>query len=240
MSALLTACSYIFPIILPAISVADPRLNQVLTAWEKDRQGIRSLAVDFKYTRNGGSRWAEMYVGRFKLLKTAQGEIMASFALYRPLWISVEVNYVDALLYKGRIYLLDHQEKTACVFTPSQDLTRFLENYFNPFAAFLDQQQLQEKYRLTIGKQDEWYTYLNVEPKRSGSVHTLQYGRVALMQKSTGRIAKGLPRQLWYTSGGTEHTFDIRQWRQNAVDGPKLEDFTPPEERPGWTVKNMD
>ena len=46
-----------------------------------------------------------------------------------------------------------------------------------------------------------------------------------------------MPRQLWYEDqAGNGWTFDILRWKANAADGPKAEEFTRPEDRPGWQV----
>ena len=57
-----------------------------------------------------------------------------------------------------------------------------------------------------------------------------------LLNKDSERIPKGMPCQLWYTDGVHEHTFDIRSWRYNADPGPRADEFTRPDDRPGWEV----
>ena len=56
------------------------------------------------------------------------------------------------------------------------------------------------------------------------------------MNKASESLPKDMPRQLWYTDGIREYTFEIKAWRLNGTDPPKLEEFAKPEDRPGWEV----
>ena len=89
-------------------------------------------------------------------------------------------------------------------------------------------------------KQDDWYTYLVVKPKNVRRFGWLpdrfQDGRVVLMNKASDTVPQDMPRQLWYTDGINDYTFEIKSWRLNPVDSLKLEEFAKPEDRPGWKV----
>ena len=100
----------------------------------------------------------------------------------------------------------------------------------------------EEQCKIEVVKQDGWYTYLAVKPKkvrRSGWFpDTFHDGRVVLMNKASDTVPQDMPRQLWYTDGINDYSFAIKSWRFNLVDSPKLEEFAKPEDRPGWKVLN--
>jgi hypothetical protein len=89
---------------------------------------------------------------------------------------------------------------------------------------------------LEVAKQDEWYTYLKVTPKQANQSDNFRNGWVVLMRKDSEAVPKGMPRQLWHTDGMQEYLFEISAWRLNPEVGPKPEEFTKPEDRPGWEV----
>ncbi len=124
------------------------------------------------------------------------------------------------------------------------DIRLWLEEKFNPFALLLNEKHARANYRLQVTKQDENHTYLDVNPKPRKSSGgwlemriDMQRGRAVFMNKDAEGVPKDMPRQLWY-EGATHNsfTFDIRRWKGNAADGPKAEEFTRPEDRPGWVV----
>jgi hypothetical protein len=61
-------------------------------------------------------------------------------------------------------------------------------------------------------------------------------GRAILLNKASDAVPKDMPRQLWYTDGVKDYTFEITSWQLNAAGAPKREEFTKPEEREGWRV----
>ena len=89
-------------------------------------------------------------------------------------------------------------------------------------------------------KSDEWYTYLSLKPKKpkiNGWFPDILQGGVVLMNKETLQLAKDMPRRLLiYDAAGNRMQFDIKCRRLNGSDAPKPEEFTKPEDRPGWQV----
>ena len=138
--------------------------------------------------------------------------------------------------------MLYHDQRVALRFDPEAgDLLGFLQRYFNPFVLLLDRKRAEEKHDLEVVKQDEWYVYLSVKPKQVKRYgwfsDTFREGRVVLMNKASEVVPKDMPRQLWYTDGNRAYIVEVKAWRLNAADPPKLEEFAKPEDRPGWRVE---
>jgi hypothetical protein len=138
------------------------------------------------------------------------------------------------------VYILDHDNKIAIRFEPTDgDVRGFLEKYFNPFVLLLDRERAQEKYKLEVVNQDEWYTYLTIKPKQVKRYYwfaDFYEGRAVFMNKASDSVPQDMPKQLWYTDGICEYTFETKIWQVNDVNAPKLDVFARPEDRPGWQV----
>lgn len=222
---------------------AAARLEQLFLSWEKTQADVRSLVVEFtKHTKDLIYQQSEPVEGTFKLLRSPNGEFMAS---YEEVDSKTKQKKFCGLVRGGEIYLLMHEREEALKWRPADhDVRLFLQKRFNPLIVLLEKKRAQAECRLAIVKQDEWYTYLRVEPKKirnSGRWPTELYsqGRVVLMRETTVDLPKHMPRQLWYEDVSHQYTFDIHRWRYNTDDGPKPEEFTRPEDRPGWQVADV-
>jgi hypothetical protein len=226
-----------------ACAHGDDRLDELFASWQEAHRGVKSLVVDFTLeTWDPIFKDRERAEGTFRLVRTAKGEVFASYELVhkrqddKPLRLS-------GLLNGGAVYLLDQEKKTAHRFEFTDDeLRKFLEQYFNPFVLLLDRKRAEDNCRLAIVKQDESYSYLVMKSKQAKrSVwffgDTFDEGRATLMNKASEDVPKDMPRQLWYRGvSKSEYTFEIKAWRLNAANAPKLEVFAKPEDRPGWKV----
>jgi hypothetical protein len=251
------------------LAAGEARQEQLFQSWKKAQADTRSLAVEFIAEKDDPT-WPkkERWQGTVKLLRTPKGEWLASYAEADPDKPgAAAAPRVVGLLNRGNLYLLHPEEKRAGRFVPTHgDVRLLLERYFNPLALLLDEKHARSKYRLAVTRQDEWYTYLEVEPrkarrwertfpgdfdKESQSAGAVTYilgsgwlfldsfdkGRAVFMNKGTPGVPKDMPRQLWYRDmAGRAFTIDIRRWKANAADGPTPEEFTRPEDRPGWEV----
>jgi len=218
------------------------RRDQLYASWQEAQRGVKSLVVEFtRETRDPIFKERQKAEGAFRLIRTPKGEVFASYEIVEPEAKGDKQERWSGLLHNGTVYLLDHDKKTAIRFEQTGgDLWRFLEKYFNPFVLLLDQKRAGEKCQIEVVQQDEWYTYLAVKPKQVKPFgwfpDTFHEGRAVLMNKASEAVPKDMPRRLWYTNGIREYTFEIKGWRLNAAEAPKLEKFARPEDRPGWKV----
>ncbi|HKI31612.1 MAG TPA: hypothetical protein VKA46_07070 [Gemmataceae bacterium] len=229
------------------LAVAEARQNELFRCWEKAKADTRSLVVEFTLEKNNGVRTEkERFEGTVKLLRTAKGDLLASYTLTKAEKPGAAANppFVG-LLNGGNLYLLQPDLKSAIRFAPAGgDVRLWLEEKFNPFALLLDEKHARQNYQLKVVKQDEWYTYLDVKPKpRKSSGWCGDWsggftrGRAVFLNQKSQRVPKDMPRQLWYEdAAGNSYTFDIRRWKANGAHSPKADEFTRPEDRPGWEV----
>lgn len=222
-------------------SSAEP-LDKLFAGWAAAQGRAESLVVEFGLeTKDPIFDDPEKATGTFRLLRTEKGEVVASYEVVAEKPRGENAERFNGLLNAGRVYLLDHDNKAAVRFEFADgELNPFLEKHFNPFVVLLDREHAEAKCQLEVVKQDECYTYLAVKPKQVRRYgwfpDTFHDGGVVLMRKDSEAVPKGMPRQLWYTDGRREYRFDIKAWRLNAADGPKFQEFTKPEDRPGWEV----
>jgi hypothetical protein len=226
---------------------AEARKEQLFRSWEKANADTRSLVVEFTLEQTDRIRDEKhRFNGTFKMLRTKKGELLASYTLTKP-DTPGNAEFVG-LLNGGALYLLRPDKKEATRFVPEDgDVRLWLEEKFNPFALLLDRNHARKEYRLNVTRQDESYTYLDIKPRPrppSGAwfewTPSFERGRAVFMNKESKAIPRDMPRQLWYQeSTGNYSTFEIRRWRANPADGPKVEEFTRPEDRPGWEVHDL-
>jgi hypothetical protein len=220
------------------LTCGEVRQEQLFRSWEKAKADTRSLVVDFTLehtNRVRDEKWR--FEGTVKLLRTAKGELLASYTLV-PMDKPGEAGkpVFAGLLVGGALYLLNADAKTALRIDPANgDVRLWLEEKFNPSALLLDEKRARANGRCHIARLDQWYTYMDVIPPPSGYFNR---GRAVFMNKDGDGVPKDMPCQLWYEEDGVGdcYTFDIRRWKANAADGPKAEEFTRPEDRPGWEV----
>jgi len=221
---------------------SEARQDQLFASWQGAQLNVKSLVVHFTLEQRYGS-FIDKADGTFRLIRTPNGQIFASYQVF-PAKESLFLSSFSGLLNGGTIYVLNEEEKTAFSLRSIQgDLMQFLEKHFHPFVLLLDRKHAKEKCHLQVVKRDEWYTYLTVTPKKverdEWFREPFQKGRVVLMNKSNEGVPKDMPRELRYIYGSHETIFDIKSWRLNAQDAPKVEEFTKPEDRAGWKVSEL-
>lgn len=218
---------------------ADDRQEELFASWQEAKRDVKSLVVEFtREVKNRDFNTSEKREGTLRLIRTPQGDLFVSCEIGHHNVKTGKRERVIGLLNHGSIYFLIPDEKTAFTFEPSDgNVVRFLETRLSPFIRLLDRKSAEEDCMLTISKQDENYTYLQMKSKpHSVSTSDDIEGRIVLMNKSSKAIPKDMPRQLWHIDGSDEITWDIKSWKLNPAEPPKLEEFNKPEDRPGWTV----
>jgi hypothetical protein len=217
-------------------------VDKVFAAWRSAAQDVQSLVVEYRSeTRNrivNGDSDTYDYV--FKIIKCDDGWLASLNA--EPAIPAVSApKRMSYLLYNQQVYLLNHDDKMATRFGASTaDLPGFLARHFNPFVVVLNRKRADEWCRFEIVKKDEWYTYLSVKPRDPRRADhfdgNFEGGGIAVMNEDSPAVPKGMPRTLYQLCGALEIRTDIRTWKLNAPNPPKPEEFTRPEDRPGWTV----
>jgi len=217
------------------------RLNELFAEWEAAQQNVKSLVVEFTLeVKDPIFNKCEKRDGTFRMLRTEKGKF---FAVYDVLPLKVKHQdemRTSGLLNGGKIYLLNHDQKSAIRIEPSEgDVRGFLERNFNPLVTLLDRKKSEDKWTMEV-KEDEWYTYLTLKAKKPTSgwwPESFQDCRVAILKKASKGVPKNMPSQVWNLEANhNERTYTITSWRINGDDAPQLSEFERPEARPGWQV----
>jgi hypothetical protein len=235
-------CGLLFVFLAGQQAAGAERLDELFASWEGAQREMRSLLVEFTLeTTIPIFNQQVRFDGVFRFLRTPTG-ILASCE-FQQTWPKPENEIrVTELLHRGTVYLLNHDKKTALAFPVAEkDRLGFLAEHFNPFAILLDRSLAREKAWLEVIGEDESSTDLAVRWKPAKRCDWYEppskVGRVTLMKKGSKTIPKNMPRQLSYPElNGAQYVYVIKTWRMNADDAPKPDEFTRPEDMPGWTV----
>ena len=235
-----------------ACAQRDHRKEELFASWQKAHNNVQSLVVEFTLEAMDPLRGkGETRDGALRLIRTPNGEVLTSYE------VVVKGNAHEkwsGLFHKDSFYVLNQAKRTAVRYElAGVDVQTVLEKICNPLVLLLDRKRAEEKWDIEVTKETEWYTYVTVESKvvavkpkavpwieRLGRVLeeglVLEEGQVVVMHADSESVPKNMPRRLWFSDGTQHHTFQIKTWRMNAADPPKLEEFTKPEERPGREV----
>jgi hypothetical protein len=226
---------------LASAAPAADRLDELFASWEKAQAGTQSLVVEYTVETKDGGADDEPFRATciIRLLRKADGGICASYTPTMEQKDAAKRDRITYLLNNRSVYTLNHDKKLAFREDGIGDLTPYLERWFNPLLILLDRKRAEEKYAFEIAKSDEWYTCLLLKPKNpktSGWFRDIRQSGVVFMNKETAQIPKDMPRQVIVWNSASRSQFDVKSWKMNGQDGPKPEEFTIPEERPGWEV----
>jgi TIGR03009 family protein len=101
-----------------------------------------------------------------------------------------------------------------------------------PFSPFVKVEESKRLYQLKLVKEDQWYLYIEVQPRTREAKDDLQRARVVLAKPTY------LPRQVWFElPNGNEVTWDIPRIEENVALPRK--DFTSPQVPPGWNLRRV-
>ncbi len=207
---------------------------------------MRSLVVEFtSETQDKIFNATEKSDGLFRLLRTPDGEVHASYERTPQETNDASLKLTAGLLNRRTIYVVDsHQKQEYRLNIGQTDLVELLQNYFNPLTTLLDRKRAEDRYEMDITR-DSTYTYLDIKPKSSDRPRgwffpiTMTQGRIALLNADSKAVPKDMPRQIWFHSGGQEFIYEIKSWRMNAADGPTVDDFAGAKNPPGWKLVEL-
>jgi TIGR03009 family protein len=98
-----------------------------------------------------------------------------------------------------------------------------------PFSSFLQVDKTRCLFDSKLVKEDQWYSYIELQPRAQEAKDDYRRARVVLMKPNY------LPRQIWFEQpNGNEVKWDITRIQEN-VSLPRKE-FTAPQVPPGWKL----
>ena len=229
--------------------VAQEQVNHLFNACQNAQRDVKSLIVEFKLeVRDTTFNRNRTATGRFQLIRTAKGEIYASYELLFDSKTKGGVpEQFTGLLLKDWICWLNYDNKHVNRHRIVDEPVEFLGTFFNPIVLLLDRKKAESKWDVSVSKQDDWYQYIELIPNaklvaRRGWFDPLpERVRVQLvvMKADSAKIPKSMPVQIWIRDeNGPEYTFTIKSWTQNPKDPPKVGDLKALLNRPGWTDDN--
>ncbi len=188
-------------------------LEHVLVSWERPKNDTRTVVVEFTLLVSDPTYGTtDRFTGSFRLLRTPTGTVLARYEVTPEVRRRGGPAPLVGLLVGQNVYLMSPEEKRATRFTVAEEqLPCFFERWLNPFIALLNREGAQSRCRLEVAKRDAWYTYLVVEPRSGRMPDYFVRGRVVLLNRGADGIPTDLPRQLWYSDGVVDSTFDIRR-----------------------------
>lgn len=219
-------------------------IRNLICTWESAKQKTSSLVVHFNFETLDSIKDDERFSGTFRFLQTPSNEIYAAYELKSDR-SDGKKTHISWILNHDRLYTLNHNNKIASGinFKVSEKIP-FLERYLNPIVSLLDQKRAESLWRTQITKQDQWHSYIMMNPRDKAKPRfwwsDVTDIELVLMNQETAKIDFGMPRRIWIrTKSGSPMTIHIESWQINPENGPKIGDFQKPEDRPGWEVNDQ-
>jgi len=210
----------------PAAPAADPKLDQMLQRWEKEMSSITSLSADL--TRSTVDKvWGgnDVFVGKAKYVKP-------NFALLEVQKKDAPAVYEKFLCTGTFLYQYVPASKVINVFQlpqpqPGQPA---VNNDFLSFFFGMKATEAKLRYDLKLVKEDQWYYYLEVQPKLATDKADFSRARLVL------NVTTMLPREVWFEQpNGNEVKWDLPKVERDVkIDRAE---FAPPVQLPaGWNL----
>lgn len=210
----------------PTAPVIDPRnpLDAHLIRWEQEMKKVETLAAQCTRTRidkTFGS--TDIYEGTARFYKPN----MAMLEMQKKGKPDVFEKYIctGTFLYEyvpGQKIIRVHE-------LPPPKQGQVSDESFLSFLFGMKAEECKRRYDLKLAKEDQWYVYLEINPRFAADKVDFQRARLVL-NKSTY-----LPRELWFEEkNGNEITWDIPK----SLNGAQINrtEFTAPNVPQGWSM----
>jgi TIGR03009 family protein len=137
-------------------------------------------------------------------------------------------------------YIFRPEEKTVYFHTlPPRKANEVPDQGPMSFLFGISADEAKKRYKMQITQQDEWYTYVQIEPLFPKDQVDFLYARLAVLNKPTRAIPQYYPRQIyWVEPQKVEVTWDMVQLLQNeSATQVDRRDFAAPQIPSGWQLK---
>jgi TIGR03009 family protein len=206
----------------PPAAPAPGRLDQLLQRWEQEMSRVQSFHAEMNrivMDKTFGS--TEEFVGVARYLKPS----FASLEMHKK----NKPEVYEKLLSSGNfVYQWVPASRVINVYElpPGQKADDNLLSFLFGMKA----EEAKQRYDLKLVKEDQWYFYVEVTPKRLEDKVDFQRARLVFTASTF------LPRQVWLEDpNGNEVTWDLTKVATNVRLDPTL--FAPPTQPPaGWNM----
>lgn len=221
----------------PPAPVNDPRLDQLLTRWEKETTNCATLAAEVTCSRkNPVFNRTEKLVGFAKFMKLQNGEYLARLELKSQ---EDPNRYEKYICTGGYIYVFRPEEKMILTYTvPKAQAGQLPDDGALPFLFGMKSEIAKKRYNLKVARETEHYTYLEVQPIYPRDKADFVHARLAILNKDWPTLPKDTPKEIyWVEPNQVEVKWDITKLQRDVPGSVQRTEFVKPELPAGWQWK---
>ena len=214
-------------------------LDRLLQYWQREAARTVKLQAQFEATRkfNNFGGVVKSYHGLAKFMRLPDN----TYGLLIQLVEKDQPQRYERYLCTGtHFYIFRPEEKTVYFHTlPPRKAHEVPDQGPMSFLFGISADEAKKRYKMAITQQDEWYTYVQIEPLFPKDQVDFLYARLAVLNKPTRAIPQYYPRQIyWVEPQKVEVTWDMVQLLQNeSATQVERRDFAAPQIPSGWQLK---
>jgi TIGR03009 family protein len=214
-------------------------LDRLLQYWQREAARTVKLQAQFEATRkfNNFGGVVKSYQGLAKFMRLPDN----AYGLLIQLVEKDQPQRYERYLCTGtHFYIFRPEEKTVYFHTlPPRKANEVPDQGPMSFLFGISADEAKKRYKMQITQQDEWYTYVQIEPLFPKDQVDFLYARLAVLNKPTRAIPQYYPRQIyWVEPQKVEVTWDMVQLLQNeSATQVERRDFAAPQIPSGWQLK---
>jgi TIGR03009 family protein len=202
-------------------------LDRVLREWERASAGVETLEAHCTRTEDNKTfQTKDVFEGTFRYLKPKFG-MLEMHKKGKPDEFEKFI-WTDKVLW---VYVPAQKTVVSYPLPPSLPL-KGQTDHLQTFLFGMNLEEARRRYEIKLTKEDEWYCYLDIEPRMPADEANFSRARVVL-NKTTF-----LPRQFWFE----QPNGDAVTWDLPRIDTPvslKREEFEQPVLPAGWRMNMM-
>jgi len=227
----------------PTPPANDANVLQLLQLWERSTANLKSLAANFqcKVVRVNLNNITEESDGYARFMRLPDNKAGAILHLVNK---SNPEKFQRYVCTGSHIYSYRPGEKAIYHYQlPPRQAEQPLDEGPTAFLFGMKANDANRRFRLKIEKQDEWYTYLGIEPIFPADKAHFLYAQLLIMNKplqtQTESVPAGMPRRIyWVEPDKSEVTWTITKLARDEASGVDRSEFAMPKLPQGWQWKS--
>lgn len=214
---------------------ADKKLDEYLLRWEQEMQKIQSLEATLERTEKDKTFQTEKkFTGVARYMKDGTGPTARNLALLEMKEAGKQELYEKFICTGTFLYQFRPQEKEIRVLRlPTPKPGQVSDDNFLTFLFGMKAEQTKQRYDLKVTREDQYYIYLDVAPRRAQDRSDFVRAQLVLNKDTY------LPRQLWFEQpNGSTIVWGIPHVDTRAKINVK--EFDAPTLPPDWKMVNVE
>jgi TIGR03009 family protein len=215
---------------------AQERLDGYLQRWEQEMRKVETLGAQLTRTdKDKTFETSKKLVGYARYMRVGAGARavnLGDLVMYK----AGTKEMAEKILCTGTFVYryLPGQKKIEVYEVPKKKDGGLANDSFLSFFFGMRAADARARYDLKLAKEDKWYIYVDIRPRRTEDKADFTRARLVLNRDSF------LPRQLWFeTANGTETTWDIPDIRSGVKFKEGRRSFDPPRTPEGWKMTKV-